>query len=133
MAQCCIAEQRVDGCQTVVARANDVVALVFQVVQEGAHQRSVEICDIQLARLLVFPTSGVAEEQSERIAVGSDGVRARATLCHQPIREERLECGREQAHGLTPKRASTRAAASSISSGAAERYQYVPAGLTCPR
>src|SRR5436190_20747593 len=119
MAQCCVAEQGVDSRQTVVARANAVEALVFEVVQEGTHQLSVEVCDIQLARRLVLPISGVAEDQSKRIAIGSDGVRARATLCHQPIREERLECGREQAHGLTPKRALTRAAASFISSGAA--------------
>src|SRR5216683_1428123 len=122
-----------DGGQTVVAGADAVVAVPFEVVQEGAHQRSVEISNIELAGLLMRPIGGIAKHEPDRVTVGSDGVRARAALPHQPVGEERLECGSEHAHGLPPKRSSRRVAASSISSGAADRYQYVPAGFTWPR
>ena len=122
-----------DGGQTAVAGADAVVAVPFEVIQEGAHQRSVEIGNIELPRLLVRPIGSIAEQEPDGVTVGSDGVRARAALPHQPVREERLECGSQPAHGLPPKRSSRRAAANSISSGAADKYQYVPAGLTCPK
>src|ERR1051326_5865363 len=133
MAQRRVAEQGVNGRQTVVASADAVVAISFEVVQKTTHQRRVEIADIELPGLRVYPIGGIPEQEADGVPVGGDGVRARAALPHQPVREERLKRGSEHAHALPPKRLSRRAAANSINSGAAERYQYVPAGLTCPR
>ena len=65
--------------------------------------------------------------------VGLDRVLARRSLADQPIGEERLERRSERAHRWPPKRASSRPAASVISSGTADRYQYVSDGATWPR
>lgn len=62
-------------------------------------------------------------QQPERQRVGGDRVLARCSLADQPIGEERLERGCEHAHRWFPKRASSRPAASVISSGTADRYQ----------
>src|SRR5450759_2480360 len=133
VAQCGIAEQGVDRREPVVAGADAVVPVRFEVLQERAHERGVEIADVEGDGLLAGPRDGEAEEEPEGVAIGGDGVRAGSTLAHQPLGEERLQGGREGAHGRPPNRPSRRAAASSISSGAADRYQYVPAGLTWPR
>src|SRR5205809_95436 len=102
-------------------------------VQERGDQRRVELGDVQLAGRLAGPLGGEAEQQPERLAVGGDRVLARAALRDQPIGEIRLHHGSECAHRTPPNRASTRSAASAISSGEADKYQYVSAGLTCPR
>ncbi len=122
-----------DGGKAGVAGADAVVAVPFEMIQEGAYQRSVEVSDVEVTGFLVNTFVAVAEQESEGIAVGSDGVRTRAALAHESVGEERLEGGGECGHSLPPNRPSRRVAANSINSGAAERYQYVPTGLTCPR
>jgi hypothetical protein len=47
---------------------------MFKVIQEGAHQWGIEISDIELTRLLMRPVGGIAEEESDRVTVGSDRV-----------------------------------------------------------
>jgi len=51
-----------------------VVAVTFNVLQESCDQRGVEISNIELTWLLVRPIGGIAEEESDRVTVGSDGV-----------------------------------------------------------
>src|SRR6266851_1765220 len=112
-----------NGGQAVVAGADAVVAVQFEMIQEGAYQRSVEVSDVEVTGLLVIPFVAVAEQESEGIAVGSDGVRTCAALAHESVGEERLEGGGERGNSLPTNRPSRRVAANSISSGAAERYQ----------
>jgi hypothetical protein len=70
-----------------------------------------------------LPARREGEQQPEAERVSGDRVRACRSLAHQPVAEVRLERGREGAHRGPPKRASSRLAASSISSGTADRYQ----------
>lgn len=74
-----------------------------------------------------------AQQQLEGVAVGADRVRAGLPLGQQPLGEERLQGGSEQAHGSSPRVVSRRSAAMAMSSGAAQRYQYVEDGSTWPR
>jgi hypothetical protein len=67
------------------------VAFPFETIQKRTHQRSVEISNIELARLLMRPVGGIAEKEPDGVTLGSDGVRARAALAHQTVGEERLE------------------------------------------
>ncbi len=54
MAQGGVSEQRADGGQAGVTGADAIVPLVFQVIEEGADDRGVEVIDVQLRWLLVF-------------------------------------------------------------------------------
>ena len=62
------------------------------------------------------------DQQPERVPVAGDGVRAGLALSDEPLGEERLQHRRERAHD-SPVQCSSRAAASCISSGTADRYQ----------
>jgi hypothetical protein len=66
----------VDRRQAVVAGAGAVAPFCFEVVEERADQRRVEIVEVQLARLLAGPLGGEREQQPEGVAVGGDGLRA---------------------------------------------------------
>ncbi len=87
--------------------------------------------NIEPAWLRAGPLGDEAEQEPERVAVARDRVRAGIALACETFGEESLQRGSERGHGRV--RLSRRAAASSISSGEADRYQYVPAGLTWPR
>jgi hypothetical protein len=128
-----VCEQRVDRREAVVATAHAVAASVLKVLQERSDQRRVELGDVQLAGRLAGPLGSEAEQQPERLAIGGDRVRAGSALGDQPVAEVGLHRGRECAHRTPPNRSLTRSAASAISSGEADKYQYVSAGLTCPR
>lgn len=101
--------------------------------QERPDQRCVEVVEVQQAGLGAGLVGRVLEQQPEGVAVGGDRVRAGVALAHQPVGEERLQARGESGHDSDPVWPARRAAASSINSGAALRYQYVPAGWTCPR
>jgi hypothetical protein len=107
--------------------------MFLEVVQERGDQRRVELGDVQLAGRLARPLGGELQQQPEGEAVGGDRVRARAALGEEPVGEVGLQRGRERAHRTPPNRSPTRSAASAISLGEADKYQYVSAGLTCPR
>ena len=77
------AEHRVDRCQSGVAGAGAVAALLFEVVEERADQRRVEILELELARLLAGALLSEAEQQPEGVAVCGDRVRADALLVDQ--------------------------------------------------
>jgi hypothetical protein len=53
-----IAEQGVDRGQPVVAGGRAIVAVVFEMVQEGPDQRRVQVPDVQLAGRLARAPSG---------------------------------------------------------------------------
>jgi hypothetical protein len=118
-----VAEQRVDRGEPAVARGDAVVTVVLEVGQERRDQRCVEFCDVERARAFAGSFGGKDEQEAEPGPVGGDGVGAGVALADQPIGEEGLQRRGERAHRLAPKRASSRSAASAISSGEADRYQ----------
>jgi hypothetical protein len=69
-----VGEQRVNGCQAVVACCGRIVPIGLEVVQEGGDERRVEIGDIEGAGRPPGPLGSEAEKQSERHLVGGDGV-----------------------------------------------------------
>jgi hypothetical protein len=123
----------VDRAEAGVAGAGTVAAVAFEVGEEGADQWRVEVVDVQLEWLLAGLVVREAQQQREGVAIGGDGARARVTLDDQPVGEERLQRGRERTHDNTPGGCSRRWPTNCSNSGTASRYQYVPAGSTCPR
>ena len=117
------AEQGVHCHQAGVASAHAVVTFVLEVIEEGADERSVEIDQVELAGCLAGALRGEAEQESERVPVGGDGVGAHSPLGDEALAEERLEQRGEAAHGSTPSRRSRRSAADARSSGLPDRYQ----------
>ena len=118
-----ISKQRVDSRQAVVAGAHSVVAISFEVVQEGAYERCVEVGEVELTGLFAGPCCCEPDEQAEGVPVGSDGIGAGPTLAGEAFGEKRLQCRRQGGHGRAPGLASRRAAARAISSGVADKYQ----------
>jgi hypothetical protein len=86
-----VAEERVERGEARIASARGTAALLFDVVEELAQQRSVEILDPQTAGCVSEPFGGEAKQEPKGIAVTSNGVRAGAELSEQPIREEPLQ------------------------------------------
>jgi hypothetical protein len=127
------AVERVDRPQPRVAGPGTVAAVLFEVGEERADQRRVEIAEVQLEWLLAGLLVREAEQQPERVAVGGDRLRAGVALGDQALGEERLQRGRERCHDSIPGSCSRRRLTSSSSSGTASRYQYVDAGSTWPR
>ena len=82
----------------------------------------------------LFPGAGGGErqEQPPGVAVGGDRLRAGVPLPGEPVGEERLQDGGERGHGRS-SHAPSRCPAAAISSGDADRYQYVAFGSAWPR
>jgi len=116
-------EQGVDGGPPVVAGGGAVVAVAFEVVQERRDERRVELGDVQGGGRLAEAFGCEGQQEPEGELVGADGVRAGGALADQPVGEVGLQCGGERGHGRAPYRVCSRPAASSISSGDADRYQ----------
>ena len=95
--------------------------------------RGVDVVDVQLDGGFPVAARGEAQQQPEGVAVGGDRVRAGLALGQQPLGEERLQGGSERAHGRSPRVAPGAPRPVAMSSGAAERYQYVEDGSTWPR
>src|SRR3954452_22074459 len=72
-------------------------------VEEGAHERHIEILDPKIARPALQPGGGEAQKQGEAVRVGRDRVRACATLARQVILEEGGEMGCERRHSAPPR------------------------------
>ena len=69
-----------DGGEPGVAGPGAVAAVCFEVVQEIAGQRGVQVAEVKLAGLLSGPPGGEGEQQAPGVAVGGDGVRAGVAL-----------------------------------------------------
>ena len=95
----------------------------FEVGEERADQRRVEVVDVQLERLFTGLLMREVQQQPECVAVGGDRAWAGVTLGDQPVGEERLQRGRDRAHDDTPGSRSSRSPTSCSSSGTACRYQ----------
>jgi hypothetical protein len=71
-----VAKKRPDGRQTEVPASGAIVPAVFQIFQERPDQRGIQIAQPQLRRSFAQPFLGELQQQTERIAMGGDGVRA---------------------------------------------------------
>ena len=119
-----VSVEAVDRGQAVVARAGAVVAVVFEVGEERADQRRVEIIEVELVGLFAGVVLGEGEQQTEGVAVGRDRVGAGVALGDQSLGEERLEGRGEQCHDSpSGSRWSRRELTWAISSGTDCRYQ----------
>ena len=65
-----------DRPQAGVAGSRAVAPVFFEMLEERADQRRVEIVDVQLERLLAGPLVREAQQQPERVPVGGDRLRA---------------------------------------------------------
>jgi hypothetical protein len=70
------AVERVDRPESRVAGPGTVASIVFEMFEERADQRRVEIVDVQLEWLLAGLLVREGEQQPERVAVGGDRLRA---------------------------------------------------------
>ncbi len=112
-----------DSSQAGVAGGDAVASLVFEVIEEAAHQHGVQIGKIELGGFLSGPRFGEGQQQPERVTVGVDGVRAGISLTTEPADEEGLHGGSDGAHRDTARAVSTRSLARDNSSGTPVKYQ----------
>jgi hypothetical protein len=80
VAQRAVVKEGVDRGEPDVAGAGGVAALLLEVLQKGADRRRVEVADLQLRRRRPGRPVDVGQQESERVAVAGDRVRADAPL-----------------------------------------------------
>src|SRR5450755_3001970 len=97
-------------------------------VEEDADERCVEVVDVQFRRLQASTRGRKYQQQPQGVAIGGERMRAGLALTNQTVGEERLQGRGEDGHASPPRWRSRRSLAKIISSGAAERYQYVLPG-----
>ena len=114
--------ERVDRRQARIAGPGSVAPVVFQVGEERADQRRVQIIEVQLEWLLAGLLMREAEQQPPGVPVGADRLRAGVALGDQALGEERLQRRRERGHDSAPGSCPRRQLTSSSSSGTASWY-----------
>ena len=124
VAQRRVGEQRPDRGQPQVAGPGAVATLGLEMVQERADRFGGQVLPVQRRRRFAGSRLHEHDEHPQRVPVGGDGARAGVALVGQPVGEEALQGGGDQAHhAITPRESSSRPAASASNSGAADRYQ----------
>jgi hypothetical protein len=106
-----------------VSRRDGVATRLLEVSEEADDERCVEIRQCKLGGCLADVVPREGEQQTERVAVGRDGVRTRVSLLLETLGKECLDHRGERAHGSAPSARSTFLATRSMSSGVAEMYQ----------
>jgi hypothetical protein len=99
---------------------------MFEVIEEGAYERRIEVLNVQLRRFLSKSLRRKGKQQSEGVTVGSDCIGAGAKLRLKSICEEALYERREswRVHRVPPRvNFSMRSVARIRSSGTAWMYQ----------
>ena len=117
------AAKRVDRGQPGVAGADATAAVAFEVIEESAHQRGIEIPELELRRFLSGLSFRIREKQPEGVSIGVDRVGTDVALGAEASGEESLQTGGECGHGRFFLRPAARALASARSSGTADKYQ----------
>src|ERR1700722_11882312 len=133
MSKRCVSEQRTDSSERGITSACAISPLLFKVVEEGADEWRIKIANVKLRRLDTSLLGREDQQQPQGVSVGRECMRASLTLAYQAFREERLQSWGKSGHVAPPRCRSRRCPTSVINSGAAERYQYVLTGSTCPR
>ena len=84
-------EERPDRRQAGIPGAGAAAPDGFQVVEESQHQGFVEILHVQLVDALFPPVGRVAQEQSEGVTVGRNGVGGKTFHHRQVMTEKTLD------------------------------------------
>ena len=116
------AVEGVDGGEAGVARADAVVTVMFEMVEEPADHVGVEVGEVELGGRLGGSGVGVGEQEPEPVPVGLHGALTGPALLGEAGGEEALQRRGERAHRSAlcwP----ARRAANAISSGVADKYQ----------
>lgn len=79
-----------DRRESVIASARPAPALAFEVFEERAHDNDIECSVVELLRAATQPSTRVAKEQLEGVAIGEHGVAARIPLGGEVTLEEAL-------------------------------------------
>ena len=132
MAKGRVTEQAVNPAESGVSGPGAIAAVLLQVVQEVCDVRGIEVVPLQRRRRHLVLVGGEDQQQAHRVTVGGDGVTAGILLSDQAVGEKRLQGGIDARHDRSSY-ADRRPAAAAMSSGEADKYQYVAAGSTCPR
>ena len=91
-------KERVDGCQSAVARADAVTAFSLQVIEKGKHHFSIKLLDTQLTWTFLGVLGSKGQEKTQCIPIGVHGCWTGPSLSDQMLAEEGLhEVGE---HGL---------------------------------
>ena len=122
-----------DGRQAGVAGGDSHASVGFEMVQERADERGVEGLQFELGRRGAGGSLREAEQQSERVTVGGDGVGTAAPLGDEALGEERLERRCQGGHGDTCRVSSTRWRRRPAAAGTRTDTSTWTAGLTWPR
>jgi hypothetical protein len=88
-----IPEKRVDSSQTNVAASRGVVSVFFQVVQKQADERRIQILGREQCRRLTEAILRKSQQQSKRVSVTGNRVRAGVPFGNQPLREVAMKQG----------------------------------------
>lgn len=136
-----VAHERPYGGEPEVPSPRRVPAIGLEEIEEGKDHGCIEIPECQRRRSASGTLLGEVEQELERIAVTRDGVGTGATLREkaslEEVLQERWKSHLGGLHGLTscsPRaNRSKRWEVMAMSSGTAERYQYVSLGLAWPR
>ena len=115
-----VAEEGADGGQAQVAAAGAVAAFLLHRIEESADHRRLQIGERQGRGRLVQLLLDKVKQQTEGIAVGSDGVSTGTPLRHEALGEEAFEqAGKADGvvHDQPSQRFSRRRVANPISSG----------------
>jgi len=110
------------------------------VIEEPEQQWRVKIAQCEVDRRPLQALLGIREKESEGVVVGLYGARRNTLLRPEVLKEEVLqERGERRCRRARHRAPSRRANASkrqpvmAMSSGTAEKYQYVEVRLACPR
>jgi hypothetical protein len=123
------AEERADRGQPLIARPHRTAPLAFQMVQERQHGVGIERLQAQGRRRGAGPLLHEAQQQTERVPVAVNGLRAGPLVLSQMLGEECLQVGSDKVlrggHGTPPALGSSwkRVPARRSSVGVAVRYQ----------
>src|SRR4051794_736119 len=74
-----VLEERADGREPSIARANAVLAVPFEVIEESENELSGEIFNCQIGRVSPELRLGECKEEPESIAIRADGAGTRLT------------------------------------------------------
>ena len=136
-----VVQKRSNRGQPRIASTNGVTPLLFQMVEKPEQKGRIEVAQYEVDGRLLQSLLRVCEQKPEGVAIRLDRTRRCALLCAEALQEEVLQQRRERRGYARPRHsapslranASKRPPAMAMSSGTAEKYQYVEVTLTCPR
>jgi hypothetical protein len=86
----------VDRGETDIPCPRCVAPVLLDVIEKGTNEGGIQVVERQARGRRSEPLLGKPQQQPKRIAIGGDGMGARALLADQPFREEALQQARER-------------------------------------